>query len=72
MIIDINNGNWGKLLKLIDNQIAAQIFEKLQLGDVYNSLLMLTESAQSIAQWSYNPLEIKVIGVETERVEVVE
>ena len=72
VIIDINNGNWGKLLKLIDNQIAAQIFEKLQIGDVYNSLLMLAESAQSIAQWSYNPLEIKVIGVETERVEVVE
>ena len=73
VVVDVNNGNWGKLLSLVDNQVVAKIFEVLQLTDVYTTLMDIAGYAESLAQWSYNPLAITVeADPNVERLDVIE
>lgn len=72
IVANLENGTWGQLKKLLDNDITAKVFETLKLTDVYNSLMSLADYAEALAQWDYEALDIEILDETCERVEVLE
>lgn len=72
IVANLENGTWGQLKKLLDNDITAKVFETLKLTDVYNSLMSLADYAEALAQWDYEALDIEILDETCERIEVLE
>ena len=72
IVANLENGTWGQLKKLLDNDITAKVFETLKLTDVYNSLMSLADYAEALAQWDYDALDIEILDETCERIEVLE
>lgn len=72
IVQNLENGTWGQLKKLLENDITAKVFETLKLTDVYNSLMSLADYAEALAQWDYKALDIEIVDTTCERIEVLE
>ncbi len=72
IVVNLENGTWGQLKKLLENDITAKVFETLKLTDVYNSLMSLADYAEALAQWDYEALDIEIVDTTCERIEVLE
>ncbi len=57
---NFQNGTWGQMAALLDNEIVKAAFEKLQLEEAYNALKTVSEYGTELAQYRHNPAEIKV------------